>query len=140
MFNYQADVGEIVEVTYDDTFPKYADRMISFLVGFGALGAVILFVMWGWKMSAAWILGTVFHVAFFLFLKVKYVQWMKAKRPVEFIGRRLTVFTASRFIVEIALAILVISLTPLNMYAFLAGLLSLPFLTFVERAVSVIKE
>ena len=115
-------------MTYDDTFPKYADRMISFLVGFSALGAVILFVMWGWKMSAAWILGTIFHVAFFLFLKVKYVQWMKAKRPVEFIGRRLT------------LAILVISLTPLNMYAFLAGLLSLPFLTFVERAVSVIKE
>lgn len=127
-------------MTYDDTFPKYAYRMILFLVGFGVLGAVILFVMWGWKVSAAWILGIVFHAAFFLFLKVKYVQWMKAKRPMEFIGRRLTVFTASRFIMEIALAILVVSLTPLNIYAFLAGLLSLPFLTFVERAVSVIKE
>ena len=29
-------------MTYDDTFPKYADRMILFLVGFGVLGAVIL--------------------------------------------------------------------------------------------------
>lgn len=127
-------------MTYDETFPKYANRMILYLVGFGTLGAIILFTLWGWKVGTAWALGTIFHAAFFVFLKVKYIQWTKAERPIEFIGKRLTVFTASRFIMEICLAVIVVALTPLHIIAFLAGLLSLPFLTFMERAVCVIKE
>lgn len=127
-------------MTYDETFPKYANRMITYLIGLGAVGAAVLFYLWGWKVSGGWTLGAIFHAAFFLFLKAKYVQWMKAKRPVEFIGKRLTVFTASRFIMEIALAIMVAAFTPLHILAFLAGLLSLPLLTLVERAVCVIKE
>ena len=53
-------------MTYDQTFPKYAGRMIRWLLGLGVAGAVVLFFIWGWRVGGAWILGAFFHAAFFL--------------------------------------------------------------------------
>ena len=58
---------------------------------------------------------------------------------VDFIGHRLVVFTMLRFILEIASCAAVI-FTPLNILAYLGGLLTLPAATLGERLVGLIKE
>ena len=85
-------------------------------------------------------MGAFFHAAFFMFLRVKYFQWVKDGRESDFIGQRVAVFAIFRFILEIVLAAVVVALTPLNVLGFLGGLLSLPFLSIFERVVNVIKE
>lgn len=127
-------------MTYDQTFPKYAGRMIRWLLGLGVAGAAVLFFIWGWRVGGAWILGAFFHAAFFMFLRAKYFQWVKDGREPDFIGQRVAVFAIFRFILEIVLAAVVVALTPLNVLGFLGGLLSLPFLSIFERVVNVIKE
>lgn len=127
-------------MTYDQTFPKYAGRMIRWLLGLGVAGAVVLFFIWGWRVGGAWILGAFFHAAFFMFLRAKYFQWVKDGREPVFIGQRIATFAGFRFILEILLAVAVIALTPLNALGLLGGLLSLPLLSVSEQVVNVIKE
>lgn len=76
---------------------------------------------------------------FFSLMLVKFNQWQRDKREVDFIGRRLVVFTMLRFILEIASCVAVI-FTPLNILAYLGGLLTLPAATLGERLVGLIKE
>ena len=127
-------------MTYDQTFPEYAGRMIRWLLGLGLAGAVILFLIWGWTVGSAWLVGAFFHAAFFMFLRAKFFQWAKDGREPVFIGQRIAAFAGMRFILEIALAVAVIALTPLNALGLLGGLLSLPLLSISERVVNVIKE
>lgn len=127
-------------MTYDQTFPEYAGRMIRWLLGLGLAGAAILFLIWGWTVGSAWLVGAFFHAAFFMFLRVKFFQWVKDGREPVFIGQRIAGFAGMRFILEIALAVAVIALTPLNALGLLGGLLSLPLLSISERVVNVIKE
>ena len=114
--------------------------MIHWLAGLGVAGAAVLFFIWGWKVAAAWGLGAFFHAAFFLVLRAKFFQWVKADREPVFIGQRIAGFAGMRFILEILLAVGVVTLTPLHILGFLGGLLSLPLVTLLDRAVSVIKE
>ncbi len=126
-------------MNFDLTFPHYAEKMVKYLWVLTALGAVILFLWKGWLYGAAWGLGSLFHIFFFKFLLLKFKQWEKAKRDVEFIGHRLVVFTMLRFILEILCCVAVI-FTPLDILAFLGGLLTLPAATLGERLVGLIKE
>ena len=114
--------------------------MIHWLAGLGVAGAAVLFFIWGWEVGAAWLVGSFFHAAFFLFLRAKFFQWVKANREPVFIGQRIAGFAGMRFILEILLAVAVVVLTPLNIMGLLGGLLSLPLVTLLDRAVSVIKE
>ncbi len=126
-------------MNFDLTFPHYAEKMVKYLWVLTALGAVILFLWKGWPYGAAWGLGSLFHIFFFKFLLLKFKQWERAKRDVEFIGHRLVVFTMLRFILEILFCVAVI-FTPLDILAFLGGLLTLPAATLGERLVGLIKE
>lgn len=127
-------------MTYDTTFPRYADRIIRCLIGLLVVGTVLCQWKWGWQVSLAYAAGTLFHTGFFYFMKWKYLHWQKMGREPLFMGRRLVVFTMSRFILEIILAVVVVVFTPLNILGFLAGLLTQAAATFVERAAVVIKE
>ena len=124
---------------FDLTFPNYAVRITKYLLVFCVLGTVILFVWKGWTYGLAWALGTLFHILFYKFLLVKFNQWVKAKREPEFIGQHLFIFTTMRFILEI-LAALAVIFSPLDILAFLGGLLTLPMASLVERLVGLIKE
>lgn len=126
-------------MNFDLTFPHYAEKMVKYLWVLAVLGAVILFLWKGWPYGVAWGLGSLFHIFFFKFLLLKFKQWEKAKRDVEFIGHRLVVFTMLRFILEILCCVAVI-FTPLDILAFLGGLLTLPAATLGERLVGLIKE
>lgn len=126
-------------MNFDLTFPHYANRMNKYLLILCILGTVILFLWQGWPFGIAWGLGSLFHIFFFKFMLVKFNQWEKAKRSVEFIGHRLVVFTMLRFILEILFCVAVI-FSPLNILAFLGGLLTLPVATLGERLVGLIKE
>ena len=127
-------------MTYDQTFPEYASRMIRWLSMLGVAGALVLFAIGGWETGGAWFLGAFFHAAFFMFLKTRYFHWVEAGKEPVFIGRQIAVFAGLRFIFEIALAVAVIALTPLNALGLLGGLLSLPILSIAERVGSVIKK
>ena len=97
-------------------------------------------LIWGWRVSVAFILATGFHAAFFLFLRKKYLDWTETGRDIFFIGRRIAGFASGRFILEILLSVLVVIFTPLNILGFLAGLLSLVVATYGERIIGAIKE
>lgn len=126
-------------MNFDLTFPHYAEKMMKYLWVLAILGAVILFLWMGPAYGAAWGLGSVFHIIFFKFLLLKFKQWEKAKREAEFVGHRLVAFTMLRFILEI-LACVGVIFTPLDILAFLGGLLTLPAATLGERLVGLIKE
>lgn len=126
-------------MNFDLTFPHYARRMNGYLLVLCVLGAVILFLWKGWPYGTAWGLGSLFHIFFFKFLVLKFDQWQKAGRDVEFIGHRLVGFTMLRFILEILGCVAVI-FSPLDILAFLGGLLTLPAATLGERLVGLIKE
>lgn len=126
-------------MNFDLTFPHYAKRITKYIWVLCLLGTVILFLWKGWEFGTAWGLGSLFHIFFFQFMLLKYNQWERAKRDVEFIGHRLVVFTMLRFILEILLCIAVI-FSPFDILAFLGGLLTLPIATLGERLVGLIKE
>ncbi len=126
-------------MNFDLTFPHYAERMNKYLLVLCILGTVILFLWQGWSFGVAWGLGSLFHIFFFKFMLLKFNQWQNAKREVEFIGRRLILFTMLRFVLEVLCCVAVV-FSPLNILAFLGGLLTLPLATFGERMVSLIKE
>ena len=111
-------------MNFDLTFPHYAKRMNQYILVIAVIGAGILFAWQGWAYAFAWGLGCLFH---------------RDKREVDFIGHRLVVFTMLRFILEIASCAAVI-FTPLNILAYLGGLLTLPAATLGERLVGLIKE
>ena len=119
---------------FDLTFPTYAARMTRFLLVFLIVGTGILFAWKGWTYGAAWALGTLFHILFYKLMVVKFNQW----EP-EFIGQHLFIFTTMRFILEILCALAVV-FSPLDILAFLGGLLTLPVATLAERVVGLIKE
>lgn len=124
---------------FDLTFPTYAARMTRFLHVFLIVGTGILFAWKGWTYGAAWALGTLFHILFYKLMVVKFNQWVKAEREPEFIGQHLFIFTTMRFILEILCALAVV-FSPLDILAFLGGLLTLPVATLAERVVGLIKE
>ncbi len=126
-------------MNFDLTFPHYAKRMNQYILVIAVIGAGILFAWQDWAYAIAWGLGCLFHIFFFSLMLVKFNQWQRDKREVDFIGHRLVVFTMLRFILEIASCAAVI-FTPLNILAYLGGLLTLPAATLGERLVGLIKE
>lgn len=126
-------------MNFDLTFPKYAARMTKYLLVFLVVGTVILFAWKDWTYGTAWALGTLFHILFYKMMVVKFNQWVKAEREPEFIGQHLFIFTTMRFILEIVCALAVI-FSPLDILAFLGGLLTLPVASLAERVVGLIKE
>ena len=126
-------------MNFDLTFPHYAKRMNQYILVIAVIGAGILLAWQGWAYVIARGLGCLFHIFFFSLMLVKFNQWQRDKREVDFIGHRLVVFTMLRFILEIASCVAVI-FTPLNILAYLGGLLTLPAATLGERLVGLIKE
>jgi hypothetical protein len=124
---------------FDPTFPNYARRMEGILFVLLVMGTLVLTVGWNWIYGLSWLLGSLFHILFFQFLRAKYMQWVKAARKPDWMGQRLVVFTMLRFILEIICCGAVI-FSPLNIIAFLCGLLTLPAAILGERLVSLIKE
>jgi hypothetical protein len=127
-------------MTSDNTLPAYTHRSIICLLIIAVVGGIIGEIFWDWTVSTALVLGTLFHVLFFLFLRAKYNQWTKAGKEAVYIGRRIAGYAASRFLMEVILAVLVVVFTPLNIIAFLVGLLSLVFATILERIIGFIKD
>lgn len=124
----------------DSAFPDYAKKITYLLLILAIAGGIVTQLIWGWRVSVAFILATGFHAAFFLFLRKKYLDWTETGRDIFFIGRRIAGFASGRFILEILLSVLVVIFTPLNILGFLAGLLSLVVATYGERIASAIKE
>ena len=124
----------------DSAFPDYANKITYLLLILAIAGGIVTQLIWGWRVSVAFILATGFHAAFFLFLRKKYLDWTETGRDIFFIGRRIAGFASGRFILEILLSVLVVIFTPLNILGFLAGLLSLVVATYGERIIGAIKE
>lgn len=124
----------------DSAFPDYTKKITYLLLVLAAVGGIVTQLIWGWRVSVAFILATGFHAAFFLFLRKKYLDWTETGRDIFFIGRRIAGFASGRFILEILLCVLVVIFTPLNILGFLAGLLSLVVATYGERIIGAIKE
>jgi hypothetical protein len=124
----------------DSAFPDYTKKITYLLLVLAAVGGIVTQLIWGWRVSVAFILATGFHAAFFLFLRKKYLDWTETGRDIFFIGRRIAGFASGRFILEILLSVLVVIFTPLNILGFLAGLLSLVVATYGERIIGAIKE
>lgn len=124
----------------DSAFPDYAKKITYLLLILAIAGGIVTQLIWGWRVSVAFILATGFHAAFFLFLRKKYLDWTETGRDNLFIGRRIAGFASGRFILEILLSVLVVIFTPLNILGFLAGLLSLVVATYGERIIGAIKE
>lgn len=124
----------------DSAFPDYTKKITYLLLVLAAVGGIVTQLIWGWRVSVAFSLAALFHVAFFLFLRKKYLDWTETGRDIFFIGRRIAGFASGRFILEILLSVLVVIFTPLNILGFLAGLLSLVVATYGERIIGAIKE
>lgn len=124
----------------DSAFPDYAKKITYLLLILAIAGGIVTQLIWGWRVSVAFILATGFHAVFFLFLRKKYLDWTETGRDIFFIGRRIAGFASGRFILEILLSVLVVIFTPLNILGFLAGLLSLVVATYGERIIGAIKE
>ena len=124
----------------DSAFPDYTKKITYLLLVLAAVGGIVTQLIWGWRVSVAFSLGALFHAAFFLFLRKKYLDWTETGRDIFFIGRRIAGFASGRFILEILLSVLVVIFTPLNILGFLAGLLSLVVATYGERIIGAIKE
>ena len=124
----------------DSAFPDYTKKITYLLLVLAAVGGIVTQLIWGWRGSVAFSLAALFHAAFFLFLRKKYLDWTETGRDIFFIGRRIAGFASGRFILEILLSVLVVIFTPLNILGFLAGLLSLVVATYGERIIGAIKE
>ena len=124
----------------DSAFPDYTKKITYLLLVLAAVGGIVTQLIWGWRVSVAFSLTALFHAAFFLFLRKKYLDWTETGRDIFFIGRRIAGFASGRFILEILLSVLVVIFTPLNILGFLAGLLSLVVATYGERIIGAIKE
>ena len=81
-------------MNFDLTFPHYAKRMNQYILVIAVIGAGILLAWQGWAYAFAWGLGCLFHIFFFSLMLVKFNQWQRDKREVDFIGHRLVVFTS----------------------------------------------
>lgn len=124
----------------DSAFPDYTKKITYLLLVLAAVGGIVTQLIWGWRVSVAFSLAALFHAAFFLFLRKKYLDWTETGRDIFFISRRIAGFASGRFILEILLSVLVVIFTPLNILGFLAGLLSLVVATYGERIIGAIKE
>ena len=124
----------------DSAFPDYTKKITYLLLVLAAVGGIVTQLIWGGRVSVAFSLAALFHAAFFLFLRKKYLDWTETGRDIFFIGRRIAGFASGRFILEILLSVLVVIFTPLNILGFLAGLLSLVVATYGERIIGAIKE
>lgn len=126
-------------MNFDLTFPHYAKRMSRYLLVLAVIGAVVLLCWQGLDYAFAWGLGCLFHIIFFEVILWLFRRWEKKGKSVDYIGHRLVGYTMSRFVLEILLCVAVI-FSPLNIFAFLGGLLTLPVASLGERLVSLIKE
>ena len=113
--------------------------MNQYILVIAVIGAGILLAWQGWAYAIAWGLGCLFHIFFFSLMLVKFNQWQRDKREVDFIGHRLVVFTMLRFISASASRVAGI-LTPRDLSAYVGGLLTLPAAALGERLVGLIKE
>ena len=126
-------------MNFDLTFPHYAKRMNQYILVIAVIGAGILLAWQGWAYAIAWGLGCLFHIFFFEAILFLFRKWERLGKSVEYIGRRLVVCTMLRFVLEILLCVAVI-FSPIEIFGFLGGLLTLPVATVVERLVGLIKE
>lgn len=126
-------------MNFDATFPLYANRMNRYLMVIAIIGAGVLLCWQDWKYAIAWGMGCLFHIFFFKGMLSLLKKWERRGRSIDFISRRLVICTMLRFVLEI-LACVAVIFTPVDIFAFLGGLLMLPVATLGERLVSLIKE
>lgn len=123
----------------DMDFPEYLRRMIflSLIMTFG--GAILLFPL-GKPWWQGWFLGSLFNVFFFFLMKGLYKFWSLAGKDMVYIGERVAAFSSARFLVGIAMCVLVELYTSFHILAFAAGLLSLRISIYIDAIRSVIKK
>lgn len=127
-------------MSYDETFPVYAKKMIRLSAVLAAVGTAIAFYFWGWQGALGVICGAGFQILFLAFLRGKYIKWSEAGREPEAIGTRLVGFTGARLFFEIGACVLFALLFKAAVWGFLIGLLSLTVATLLGKIVDVIKE
>ena len=124
----------------DQAFSEYALSMTKWLCAMAVVGAAVCFFFWGWTAGAGFALGAVFHAAFYMVLLWRYRKWILEGREPVYIGRRLAGYAALRFVLEIVICVVAVIYTPLNIFALLGGLLTLPVVTLLDRAGSAVKS
>ena len=80
----------------DSAFPDYTKKITYLLLVLAAVGGIVTQLIWGWRVSVAFSLAALFHAAFFLFLRKKYLDWTETGRDIFFIGRRIAGFASGK--------------------------------------------
>ena len=122
---------------YDQTFARFARRMIRQTAIAAAIFAIAGTMYWNWQVGAGVVAGGLFQILFLSFLLAKEQQWER-QDPV-FISQRLSLFAMCRLVLEILTCVAVV-FTPLNIFGYLVGLLTLTLMTLVDKVVKLIKE
>ena len=120
---------------YDQTFARFARRMIKYttvaIIGFAFI--------WDWHVAVGIVLGGLFQILFLSFLLVKESQWERQGKAPVFISQRLSLFAMSRLVLQILTCVGII-FTPVNIFGYLVGLLTLTLMILVDRVIKLIKE
>ncbi len=95
---------------YDQTFARFARRMI--------------------RQTA---------IAAGIFAMAGTMYWERQEKDPVFISQRLSLFAMCRLVLQILTCVAVV-FTPLNIFGYLVGLLTLTLMTLVDRVVKLIKE
>ena len=124
---------------YDQTFARFARRMIKYttvaIIGFAFISEFI----WDWHVAVGIVLGGLFQILFLSFLLVKESQWERQGKAPVFISQTLSLFAMSRLVLQILTCVGII-FTPVNIFGYLVGLLTLTLMTLVDRVIKLIKE
>ena len=78
-------------------------------------------------------------ILFLSFLLAKEQQWERQEKDPVFISQRLSLFAMCRLVLQILTCVAVV-FTPLNIFGYLVGLLTLTLMTLVDKVVKLIKE
>ena len=97
---------------YDQTFARFARRMIRQTAVTAGIFAIAGTMYWNWQVGAGVVAGGLFQILFLSFLFAK----------------------------EQILTCVAVVFTPLNIFGYLVGLLTLTLMTLVDKVVKLIKE
>ena len=118
---------------YDQTFARFARRMIRQTAIAAGIFAMAGTMYWNWQVGAGVVAGGLFQILFLSFLLAKEQQWERQEKDPVFISQRLSL------LLQILTCVAVV-FTPLNIFGYLVGLLTLTLMTLVDRVVKLIKE
>lgn len=124
---------------YDQTFARFARRMIRQTAVTAGIFAIAGTMYWNWRVGAGVVAGGLFQILFLSFLLAKEQQWERQEKDPVFISQRLSLFAMCRLVLQILTCVAVV-FTPLNIFGYLVGLLTLTLMTLVDKVVKLIKE